>query len=529
MPRREIDYLEAVLNANVYDVADETPLQPAPLLSERLGNRFYVKREDLQPIFSFKVRGAYNKMSRLAAAELKRGVVAASAGNHAQGVALAAQRLGTEATIVMPITTPRDQDRLGGSARRERRAGGRLLRRRLCRGDADRATAELTFVHPYDDPDVIAGQGTVGDGDPAPAPRADRRDLRRGRRRRADRRYRGLREAPAARRSASSASSPRTRTRWSGRSAPGRRVTLPHVGLFADGVAVKQVGRRDVPARTPLRRRDDPRRHRRAVRGDEGGVRGHSRDRRARPRRSASRARSDTSSERGITGRNLVTVLCGANMNFDRLRFVAERADLGEAREAVFAATIPERPGSFKTFCRLLGRRNITEFNYRFADPTNAHVFVGVSVRDHAEKDALLRKVERAGIRTLDLTDNELAKLHVRHLVGGPATAPNELLYRFEFPDRPGALMQFLDAMSQGWNISLFHYRNHGADYGRVLAGIQVPPAGAPRVQGVAAEARLSATSRRPTTPRRACFSPSRFPARAIREQHLSTVTRERK
>jgi len=179
---------------------------------------------------------------------------------------------------------------------------------------------------------------------------------------------------------------------------------------------------------------------------------------------------------RGISGRNLVTVLCGANMNFDRLRFVAERADLGEAREAVFAATIPERPGSFKSFCRLLGRRNITEFNYRIADPSDAHVFVGITVRDHAEKDALLRKVEKAGIRTLDLTDNELAKLHVRHLVGGPATAPNELLYRFEFPDRPGALMQFLDAMSQGWNISLFHYRNHGADYGRVLAGIQVPP-----------------------------------------------------
>jgi threonine dehydratase len=177
-----------------------------------------------------------------------------------------------------------------------------------------------------------------------------------------------------------------------------------------------------------------------------------------------------------VTGKNLVTILCGANMNFDRLRFVAERADLGEAREAVFAATIPERPGSFKEFCRLLGRSNITEFNYRFSDPREAHVFVGLSVRDHAEKDKLLRAVTRAGIGTLDLTDNELAKLHVRHLVGGPAEAANEVLYRFEFPERPGALMRFLDVISQGWNISLFHYRNHGADYGRVLAGIQVPP-----------------------------------------------------
>jgi threonine dehydratase len=180
--------------------------------------------------------------------------------------------------------------------------------------------------------------------------------------------------------------------------------------------------------------------------------------------------------ERKVKGRNLVTILCGANMNFDRLRFVAERADLGEARETVFAATIPERPGSFKEFCRLLGRSNITEFNYRINDPAEAHVFVGLSVRDHAEKDRVLRSVSRAGIKALDLTDNELAKLHVRHLVGGPANAPNELLYRFEFPERPGALMQFLEAMSQGWNISLFHYRNHGADYGRVLAGIQVPP-----------------------------------------------------
>jgi threonine dehydratase len=472
--RREIDYLEAVLNANVYDVAEETPLQPAPLLSERLGNRLFLKREDLQPVFSFKVRGAYNKMSRLGARALKRGVVAASAGNHAQGVALAAQRLGTEATIVMPITTPEIKvDSVAG-------LGANVV----LEGDSyDDAYAEamriarrrrLTFVHPYDDPDVIAGQGTVG------------MEILRQLREPIDAIFVAVGGGGLIGGIAAYAKRLRPEIRIVGvepedanameRSLRlGRRVTLPHVGLFADGVAVKQVG---VETFRLARRYVD---EMILVDTDElcAAMKEVFEDTRAIVEPSAALGVAGAKryvAERGISGRNLVTVLCGANMNFDRLRFVAERADLGEAREAVFAATIPERPGSFKAFCRLLGRRNITEFNYRFADPTNAHVFVGVSVRDHKEKDALLRKVERAGIRTLDLTDNELAKLHVRHLVGGPATAPNELLYRFEFPDRPGALMQFLDAMSQGWNISLFHYRNHGADYGRVLAGIQVPP-----------------------------------------------------
>jgi threonine dehydratase len=472
--RRDPDYLEAVLNANVYDVADETPLQAAPLLSRSLGNRLYVKREDLQPVFSFKLRGAYNKMSRLRPAELKRGVVAASAGNHAQGVALAAKRLGTEATIVMPITTPEIKvDSVAG-------LGAHVV----LQGDSyDDAYAEamriarrrrLTFVHPYDDPDVIAGQGTVG--------MEILRQLREPidaifvavggggliggiaayvKRLRPEIRIVGVEpeDANAMERSLRA----------------GRRVTLPHVGLFADGVAVKQVG---VETFRLARLYVD---EMILVDTDElcAAMKEVFEDTRAIVEPSAALGVAGAKryvAAGGISGRNLVTVLCGANMNFDRLRFVAERADLGEAREAVFAATIPERPGSFKSFCRLLGRRNITEFNYRIADPSDAHVFVGITVRDHAEKDALLRKVEKAGIRTLDLTDNELAKLHVRHLVGGPATAPNELLYRFEFPDRPGALMQFLDAMSQGWNISLFHYRNHGADYGRVLAGIQVPP-----------------------------------------------------
>jgi threonine dehydratase len=474
MAPTETDYLEAVLNANVYDVAIETPLHAAPLLSQRLRNRLFLKREDLQPVFSFKLRGAYNKMSRLSAAELRRGVVAASAGNHAQGVALAAQRLGTAATIVMPVTTPQIKidsvAALGASVVLEGDSyddaydeAMRIGRRR-----------KLVFIHPYDDVDVIAGQGTVA--------MEILRDLREPidtifvavggggliggiaayvKRLRPEIRIVGVEptDANAMERSLRA----------------GRRVTLPHVGLFADGVAVKQVGVE--PFRLARKYVDEMI----LVDTDElcAAMKDVFEDTRAivEPSAALGVAGAKRYVEReGVTGLNLVTVLCGANMNFDRLRFVAERADLGEAREAVFAATIPERPGSFKEFCRLLGRSNITEFNYRFADPAEAHVFVGLSVRDRAEKDKLLRSIERAGIRTLDLTDNELAKLHVRHLVGGPANAPNEILYRFEFPERPGALMRFLDAMSHNWNISLFHYRNHGADYGRILAGIQVPP-----------------------------------------------------
>ncbi len=469
-----IDYLEAILNANVYDVAVETPLHEAPLLSARLDNRLLLKREDLQSVFSFKLRGAYNKMSRLPAAHLRRGVVAASAGNHAQGVALAARRLDTEATIVMPVTTPQIKVEsvvaLGATVVLEGDSyddaydeAMRIVRRR-----------RLTFIHPYDDPDVIAGQGTiameilrqlrdpidaifvaVGGGGLIAGIAAYVKRLR------PEILIVGVEPTDA------NAMDRSLRA--------GRRITLPHVGLFADGVAVKQVGVE--PFRLARKYVDEMI----LVDTDElcAAMKDVFEDTRAivEPSAALGVAGAKRWVEREqVSGRNLVTVLCGANMNFDRLRFVAERADLGEAREAVFAATIPERPGSFKKFCGLLGRSNITEFNYRYADPAEAHVFVGLSVRDSAEKDRLLGKVERAGIKALDLTDNELAKLHVRHLVGGPANAPNEVLYRFEFPERPGALMRFLEAMSQGWNISLFHYRNHGADYGRVLAGIQVPP-----------------------------------------------------
>lgn len=470
-----IDYLEAILNANVYDVAVETPLHEAPLLSARLDNRLLLKREDLQSVFSFKLRGAYNKMSRLPAAHLRRGVVAASAGNHAQGVALAARRLDTEATIVMPVTTPQIKVEsvvaLGATVVLEGDSyddaydeAMRIVRRR-----------RLTFIHPYDDPDVIAGQGTiameilrqlrdpidaifvaVGGGGLIAGIAAYVKRLR------PEIRIVGVEpnDANAMDRSLRA----------------GRRITLPHVGLFADGVAVKQVGVE--PFRLARKYVDEMI----LVDTDElcAAMKDVFEDTRAivEPSAALGVAGAKRWVEREqVSGRNLVTVLCGANMNFDRLRFVAERADLGEAREAVFAATIPERPGSFKKFCGLLGRSNITEFNYRYADPAEAHVFVGLSVRDSAEKDRLLGKVERAGIKALDLTDNELAKLHVRHLVGGPANAPNEVLYRFEFPERPGALLRFLSQMSPNWNISLFHYRNHGSDSGRVLVGMQVPPA----------------------------------------------------
>ncbi len=470
----DVDYLEAVLNARVYDVAVETPLTDAPRLSARLGNRLLLKREDLQPAFSFKVRGAYNMVSKLPRAALRRGVVAASAGNHAQGVALAAQRVGTTATIVMPRTTP--QIKLDSVAA----LGAEIV----LDGDSyDDAHAEatriarrrrLTFVHPFDDPDVIAGQGTiameilrqcrepidavlvpVGGGGLIGGVAAYVKRLR------PETRVIGVEPADA------NAMERSLRA--------GRRVRLGHVGSFADGVAVRRVGAETF--RLARRYVDQLI----VVSTDEicAAMKDVFEDTRAvvEPSGALAVAGAKTYADRErLEGRLLVAVLSGANVNFDRLRFVAERAELGERREAVFAATIPERPGSFKRFCRLLGRRNVTEFNYRYDDPDEAHVFVGLEVRDRSEIAKLLADLERHGIRTLDLSENEMAKLHVRHLVGGRAEAPNEVLYRFEFPERPGALMQFLESMADTWNISLFHYRNHGADYGRILAGIQVPP-----------------------------------------------------
>jgi threonine dehydratase len=472
MPR---DYLEEILRATVYDVAVETPLELAPGLSRRLHNRLLLKREDLQPIFSFKLRGAYNKMTRLPPAALRRGVIAASAGNHAQGVALAAKRLGCPATIVMPVTTPQIKvdavSEFGAAVVLE---GDSYDDAHAC-ATALAARKRLTFVHPYDDPDVIAGQGTIGmevlRQFPGPLNAifvpVGGGGLIGGiaayvKRLRPEVRIIGVEpeDANAMERSLRG----------------GRRVFLPQIGLFADGVAVKQVGRETF--RLARRYVDEMI----LVDTDElcAAIKDVFEDTRsiAEPAGVLGVAGAKRyTEERGLRDETLVAVLSGANVNFDRLRFVAERADLGEEREAVFAATIPERPGSFKQFCRLIGKRNVTEFNYRYADPPEAHVFVGVEVRDRVEIDRLLGTLERHGIRALDLSENEMAKLHVRHLVGGRAPqAENEVLYRFEFPERPGALMRFLDSMRQDWNISLFHYRNHGADYGRVLAGIQVPP-----------------------------------------------------
>jgi threonine dehydratase len=469
------DYLEAILNARVYDVAVETPLDAAHGLSQRLGNQLLLKREDLQSVFSFKLRGAYNKMAGLPPAALRRGVVTASAGNHAQGVALAAQELGAPATIVMPVTTP--QIKVDAVAARGATVvlEGDSYDEAFAHATALTQKRKLTFVHPYDDPDVIAGQGTIG----MEVLRQCREPIHTMfvavgggglisgigayvKRLRPEIRIVGVEPADAD----AMARSLRA----------GRRVTLPHAGLFADGVAVKRVGRetfrlaRKVVDEIVVVDTDELCAAIKDVFEDTRSI--------VEPSGALGVAGAKRYVEReALSDETLVAILGGANMNFDRLRFVAERAELGEKREAVFAATIPERPGSYREFCSLLGTRQVTEFVYRFDEPPDAHVFVGVEVKNTAEKDRLFASLERHGIRTLDLSDNEMAKLHLRHLVGGRAPrAENEVLYRFEFPERPGALVRFLDSMGQGWNISLFHYRNHGADYGRVLAGIQVPP-----------------------------------------------------
>jgi threonine dehydratase len=475
------DYLERILRARVYDVARETPLEVAPNLSARLGNRLLLKREDMQPVFSFKCRGAYNKMVNLPAAALARGVIASSAGNHAQGVALAAQKLGCSATIVMPSTTPK----IKVDAVKSRGADV------ILHGDTyDEAYAEakglgrarrLTFVHPYDDPDVIAGQGTIGMEivrQSSPPPDAVFVPVGGGglisgiasyiKRLRPSVKVIGVEpvDADAMARSLKA----------------GRRVALEQVGLFADGVAVKQVGEltfalcRELVDGMVLVDTDQICAAIKDVFGDTRTV--------LEPAGALSVAGAKAWVEKnGVRGKRLVAVASGANTNFDRLRFVAERAESGEQREAILAVTIPERPGSFKKFCATLGSRSITEFNYRIADSTDAHVFVGVEVHNRDETARIVKTLGREGLKALDLSDDEMAKLHVRHMVGGHAPAeirsargaPGELLYRFEFPERPGALMRFLSSMRTDWNISLFHYRNHGSDTGRVLVGMQVP------------------------------------------------------
>ena len=471
------NYLKSILNARVYDVAVETPLEAAPNLSARIGNTVLLKREDMQQVFSFKLRGAYNKMAQLTPAQLKRGVITASAGNHAQGVAFSAQHIGCKAIIVMPTTTP--QVKIDAV----KHFGGKWVESVL-HGDSYsdayqhaltlEKKRQLTFVHPFDDPDVIAGQGTIameilrqhqaaihaifvpiGGGGLISGVAAYVKQVR------PDIKIIGVQttDSDAMYRSLKS----------------GKRIQLTDIGLFADGTAVKQVGTETL--RICKKFVDE------IVLVDTDAVcaaiKDVFQDTRSilEPSGALSIAGAKLYAEREkLKGETLVTIASGANMNFDRLRFVAERAEIGEKREAILAVTIPESPGSFRKFCALLGKRNITEFNYRYDDPKAAHVFVGIQVRDQLETTELVKKLQRGKLATLDLSNNEMAKLHVRHLVGGRARGlKDEIMFRFEFPERPGALMNFLNSMNHNWNISLFHYRNHGADYGRVLVGMQVP------------------------------------------------------
>ncbi len=469
------DYKDRIENSRVYDVAKNTPLEFQPILSTRIHNRVLLKREDMQPVFSFKLRGAYNKMANLPSDVLAKGVIAASAGNHAQGVALAAQKLGCRAVIVMPTTTPAIKVNAVKNRGAEVNLFGDSYSDAYLKALELEKLLDLTFVHPYDDPDVIAGQGTIAleilNAHPEPI-EAIFCCVGGG----------GLLAGIAA-----YVKSVRPEIKIIGVEAKdaeamteslnqGKRVVLDQVGLFADGAAVKQVGEHTfklcqqfvdemivVDNDAICAAIKDVFEDTRSILEPAGAL--------------ATAGIKEYAKRNNLTGKTLIGIASGANMNFDRLRFVAERAELGEQREAILAVTIPEQAGAFKAFCHLLGDRNITEFNYRYNDPKAAHIFVGVAVHDPAETASLIRDLQAHGLGILDLTDNEMAKLHLRHLVGGRApNAEHELVYRFEFPEKPGALMKFLDSMGHDWNISLFHYRNHGADFGRVLVGLQVPP-----------------------------------------------------
>ena len=480
------DYLKKILTARVYDVAVESALEVAKNLSRRLNNTVLLKREDQQPVHSFKLRGAYNKMAHLTPAQLKKGVICASAGNHAQGVALGAKRLGTKAVIVMPTTTP--------SVKIEavKALGGDVVLAGESYSDAYQHAAMLekkngmTFVHPFDDPDVIAGQGTIamemlrqhqgpldavfvaigGGGLIAGVAnyiKAVRPDIK----------------VIGVQMDDSSAMMQSVQK--------GKRVTLNDVGLFSDGTAVKLVGEETfrvsknlvdsyitVDTDAVCAAIKDVFVDTRSIVEPAGAL--------------AVAAIKQYVAEHKTTGETYAAILCGANMNFDRLRFVAERAEVGEEREALFAVTIPEQPGSLRRFCELIGKlpsfggskspRNVTEFNYRMSDQAKAHVFVGLTTGVKGESNKIASHFTKNGFEAIDLTHDELAKEHIRHMVGGHSSlAHEERLLRFEFPERPGALMKFLLAMRPGWNISLFHYRNQGADYGRILMGLQVPKA----------------------------------------------------
>ena len=469
-------YIKRILDARVYDVARETPVDEAVLMSRRLNNRVWLKREDLQPVFSFKLRGAYNKMNRLTEAQRARGVVAASAGNHAQGLAMAAQKMNVKATIVMPCTTPQ----IKVDAVRSR--GARVV----LHGDSFEEAAahaaklveekDMIYVHPFDDPDVIAGQGTIG------------MEIVRQHQQPLDALFVPVGGGGLLAGVAAYVKYVWPRTRIVGVEPEdaaclklamerGRRAVLPEVGLFADGCAVAQIGKETFRV---IRHTVD---EVITISTDEmcAAIKDIFEDTRsiAEPAGALALAGLKHYVDRtGVSDQDLLAIVSGANTNFDRLRYISERTEIGEHREAVISVTIPERPGSFRAFCSALGRRNITEFNYRYADAGSAQVFVGLSIVPGGEDLAtLLADLEGRGYVTEDMTDNEVAKLHIRYMVGGhaPEAVNNERVYRVEFPERPGALLRFLSGLGERWNISMFHYRNHGAAYGRILLGVQVP------------------------------------------------------
>ncbi len=483
------DYLKKILTARVYDVAQESALEVAKNLSRRLHNTVLLKREDQQPVFSFKLRGAYNKMAHLTPEQLKKGVICASAGNHAQGVALGASRLGAKAVIVMPITTP------ALKVEAVKALGGEVVLHGDSYSDAHQHALTLekkngmTFVHPFDDPDVIAGQGTIA------------MEMLRQHQGPLDAVFVAIGGGGLISGVANYIKAVRPEIKVIGVQmddssammqsvTQGQRVTLSDVGLFSDGTAVKLVGEETFRISRKLvdsyitvntdavcAAIKDVFVDTRSIVEPAGAL--------------AVAAIKQYVAEHKTKGETYAAILCGANMNFDRLRFVAERAEVGEEREALFAVTIPEQPGSLRRFCELIGKlpsfgggktpRQVTEFNYRLSDSDKAHVFVGLTTGVRGESSKIAAHFTKQGFEAIDLTHDELAKEHIRHMVGGhSALAHEERLLRFEFPERPGALMKFLLAMRPGWNISLFHYRNQGADYGRILMGLQVPKSDTP-------------------------------------------------
>ena len=470
------EYLKRILTSRVYDVAVESALEVAPGISSRINNTVLLKREDTQPVFSFKLRGAYNKMAGLSSEQLRHGVIAASAGNHAQGVALAARKLGCRAVIVMPVTAPRLKveavERLGG----EVVLAGDSFTEAFAHACELEKEESLTFVHPFDDPDVIAGQGTVA------------MEILRQHQRQIDAIFVPVGGGGLIAGVAAYVKALRPEIKVIGVETEdssvmaqsvkaGHRVTLDDVGLFSDGTAVKIAGSEtfrlaslyvddfvQVDTDAVCAAIKDVFQDTRSVLEPAGAL--------------AVAGAKRYAAQHQLRGKTLVAITSGANMNFDRLRFVAERADVGEAREAIFALSIPEQRGSFLRLCEAIGDRSVTEFNYRISDAKQAHVFVGLQIRSASETETLAEQFRQGGFGVIDLSTNEMAKTHLRYMVGGKSDlAQHEMLLRFEFPERPGALIRFLGAMSPEWNISLFHYRNQGDDYGRILVGIQVPPA----------------------------------------------------